>query len=257
MATIAENKKKVILIAAALLAIVFFQSDLFAGGLVLNHTGTIKVTRPDGVVLMIEPGQALPDIPMGSRVEVRSGSIEIEPSEGFIQIVVGDSVATVKAGDSLSASIDPKTSISDFKVNKGQINVISRNTTIALNAGQHAQIGLDKDTGVTTVKSLAGVIEAITVGVKAVIPEGATFKMSADAKTRNVHVECVKCSGGKTVCKVITVEGKVIELHTGQAIDTPGSAEGEIQTFEAKEAKFDAVEVPPQPARPEGSPYGN
>ena len=244
-------------LALAILAILLFQSNLMAEGIVLNHTGTIRVTRPDGVVLMIEPGQALPDIPMGSRVEVMSGSIEIEPSEGFVQVVVGGSVATVKAGDSLSASIDPKRSISDFKVNKGQANIISGNTTIALSAGQHAQIGLDKDTGVTTVKSIAGIIETVTVGVKAVIPEGAIFKMSADAKTRNVHIECVECPGVNTICKVITVEGKVIELHKGQSIDTPGSAEGEIQSFEARESRFEAVEVPPQPTRPEGSPYGN
>ena len=252
MKKIAENKKKILLIAVALLAITFFQSDLMAEGLVLNHTGTIRVTRPDGVVLMIEPGQALPDIPSGSRVEVLSGSIEIEPSEGFIQVVVGGSVATVKAGDNVSASIAPNTSASDLKVNKGQANIISGNTTIALSAGQHAQIGFDKVTGITTVKSIAGVIEAVTVGVKAVIPEGAIFKISADAKTRNVHVECVKGT-----IKLVTVEGKVIELHEGQSIDTPGSAEGEIQSFEARESRFEAVEVPPQPVRPEGSPYGN
>ena len=136
MKKIAENKKKILLIAVALLAITFFQSDLMAEGLVLNHTGTIRVTRPDGVVLMIEPGQALPDIPSGSRVEVLSGSIEIEPSEGFIQVVVGASVATVKAGDNITASIESNTSASDFKVNKGQVSIISGNTTIALSAGR-------------------------------------------------------------------------------------------------------------------------
>jgi len=234
----------------AALVILFFQSSLMAQGLILNHTGTIRVTKPDGVVLVIEPGQALPDIPSGSRVEVLNGSIEIEPAEGFIQLVLGGSVATVKAGDSLSASIDEKTGIADFKVKTGQVNVITGNTTTTIGAGQQAQVGLDKVTGTTTVKSISGEIEAVTVGVKAVILEGAMAKIRADAKTRNVHIECVKGA-----INVVTIDGKAIELKEGEPMDTPGSAEGEIQTFEEQESRFEPVEEPPEPERPEASPH--
>lgn len=238
-----------VFLALAAVAIFFFQSSLIAQGLILNRTGTIRVTKPDGVVLVLEPSQALPDIPSGSKVEVLNGSIEIEPLEGFIQLVLGGSVATVKAGDNVSASIDEKTAIADFKIKTGQLNIITGNTTTTLGAGQHAQVGLDKVTGITTVKSIAGAIETVTVGVKAMIPEGAIAKIRADVKTRNVHINCVKGT-----IKAVTTDGKVIELKEGEPIDTPGSAEGEIQTFE-EESKFEPVEEPLQPARPEGSPY--
>jgi hypothetical protein len=142
-----------VFLALAALAIFFFQSSLMAQGLIINHTGTIRVTKPDGVVLVIEPGQALPDILSGSKVEVLNGSIEIEPAKGFIQLVLGGAVATVKAGDRVSASIDEKTGTADFKVN------------------------------------------------------------------------------------------------------TPGSAEGEIQAFAEEEARFEPVEEPPEPEQPEASRY--
>ena len=220
-----------------------------AAGLILSHTGTIRVTKPDGVVLVIEPNQTLPDIPSGSRVEVLSGSLEIEPSEGFIQLVLGGSVATVKAGDSLSAAIDEKTGMANFKVNAGQVKVITGNTTTTIGAGQEAQVGIDKATGITTVRSITGEIETITVGVKAMVPEGAMIKIKADPKTRNVHIECVQGA-----LKVIAIDGTVVELKEGQPIDTPGSAEGEIQSFD-EVSRFAPEVEPAQPVRPEGSKY--
>lgn len=236
-------------LALAALTIFSLQSNLMAEGLILNHTGTIGVTKSDGVVLVIEPGQALPDIPSGSRVEVLNGGIEVEPVEGFIQLVLGGSVATVKAGDSLSASIDEKTGLADFKVKAGQVNIITGNTTTTIGAGQQVQVGLDKVTGITIVKSIVGQIETVTVGVKVLIPEGSIIKLKADAKTRNVHIECAKGA-----VNVVAVDGKATELKEGQPLDTPGSAEGEIQTFN-EVSRFEPAEEPTQPLRPEGSPY--
>lgn len=240
-----------VFLALAALAIFFFQSSLMAKELILNRTGTIRVTKPDGVVLVIEPDQALPDIPSGSKVEVLNGSIEIEPSEGFIQLVLGGSVATVKAGDNVTASIDEKTAIPDFKVKTGRVNIITGNTATTLGVGQYAQVSLDKVTGITTVKSIAGAIETVTVGVKAVIPEGAIAKIRADAKTRNVYIESVE--GAVTVT---SIEGKVIILAKAESTDIEGSAEGEIQTFAEEAAMpFVPTEEPVEPERPEASPH--
>lgn len=240
-----------VFLALAALAIFFFQSNLMAEGLIINCTGTIRVTKPDGKVLVIEPSQALPDIPSGSKVEVLNGSIEIEPAEGFIQLVLGGSVATVKAGDNITASIDEKTAIADFKVKTGQVNIVTGNTTTTLGAGRQAQVSFDKVTGITTVKSITGTIETVTVGVKAVISEGAIAKIRADAKTRTVHVESL--NGDVTVA---SLDGKVIRLAKAESTETGGSVEGEIQTFgEEAMPTFVPVEEPAEPERPEASPH--
>lgn len=243
-------KKVCILLIFLATTIFFFQDGLNAQTTILSRTGTIKITFPDNTVLVIGKDDALPDIPSGSRVEVISGSIDIGPSAGFIQVVVGDSVATVKAGDILSASIDEKTGIADFKVRTGQVNIITGNTTTTLGADRQAQVSFDKVTGITTVKSIAGAIETVTVGVKAMIPEGAIAKIKADAKIRSVHVESVKGA-----INVVTIDGKAIELKEGEPMDTPGSAEGEIQTFAEEEGRFEPVEEPAEPERPEASPH--
>lgn len=229
-------RKGCVFLALAVLAVLFFQSDLMAEGLILNHTGTIKVTRPDGVVLMIEPGQALPDIPTGSRVEVLSGSLEIEPSEGFIQLVLGSSVATVKAGDSVSAAIDLETGMADFKTASGEVNIVTGNTTATVKAGQQALMSLDKTTGEVHIKSIIGVIQTVTVGVKTQVFEGGLAKISVNAKTRIVHIESFRDNVLLTI------------------VDVQGSPEGEIQTFD-EVSGFTPEAEPIQPERPEGSKY--
>ncbi|MCX5782229.1 MAG: hypothetical protein NT145_05945 [Elusimicrobia bacterium] len=235
------NKKSVLLIALAALALFFFQSSLTAKDLILNRTGTISVTKPDGTVLVIEPHQVLPDIPSGSIIEVLNGGIKIEPSEGFIQIVLGGSVATVKAGDNITASIDPKTAMADFEVITGQVRIISRNTTIFINAGQRAQMSLNEAKGITTttVKSISGTIEAVTVGVKTILPRGTITNISADAKTRNIHIECIKGN-----IEVIATEGLIAKLKKKEYVSMLGSAEGEIQTFNEKESRSGPGEEP-------------
>ena len=248
-----EGKIKKVFMAFGLLlvSITVFSITLCAQEVITQRTGPIKITKPDGSVLTVGKEEALPDIPSGSTVEVLSGGIEVKPLEGFIQVVVGDSIAAVKAGDRATASMEPKKRMADFKVEAGQINIITGNTTTTVKAGQQVQIGLDRDTGVTEVKSIKGSIETVTVGVKVSVPQDAIAKISADAKTRNVHVESVN---GYIV--VTPIDGKVIMLAKAESIDTEAKAEGEIQTFaEAAVPLFVPVEEPAEPERPEASPF--
>jgi hypothetical protein len=227
----------------------FFAGTLIAKSSIVNHTGTVKITRPDGTTLMVEKGQLVPEIPLGSTIEIVKGSVEIEPSEGFFQVVIGGSAATVGAGDMVIAGLDSETAMADFEVVTGQISIITGNTTTLLNANQEAWIGFDKRKGIVQVKSIKGAVETITVGVKALIPQGGIAKINVDAKARKVHVESVNGD-----IAVTSVSGKVIMLAMAKSIDTAGSAEGEIQTFE-EVSKFEPVEEPPEPERPEGSPH--
>ncbi len=175
--------------ALVIAGLFLFQGSLMAAGPILSRTGTIQITNPDGTVLKVGSTDPLPEIASGSKVEVMDGTIEIAPTEGFIQLVVGGSVATVKAGDSIVASLDPATGKADFQTKAGSVNIVSGNTTTKLAEGQHALISLDKVAGIATVESLAGDIETVTVGVKTVVPQGAIGQMSADSATRNVHIE--------------------------------------------------------------------
>jgi hypothetical protein len=189
MKKIFENKKAILAVAFVLAGLFLFQGHLMAEGLILNRTGTLQVTDPAGVVSVIKPADPLPGIVSGSKVEVSSGVIEIAPSEGFIQLLVAGSVATVKAGDKVKVSLDPATGKADFAVDMGSILIVTGNTTTTLKANQQALITLDKVAGIATVESLAGDLETVTVGVKTVVLQGSTGQMSADAKTRNVHIE--------------------------------------------------------------------
>ncbi|MFH1799232.1 MAG: hypothetical protein ABH891_00095 [Candidatus Omnitrophota bacterium] len=184
-----KNKKAILAVAFVLAGLFMFQGHLMAEGLILNRTGTLQVTDPAGVVSVINPTDPLPGIVSGSKVEVSSGLVEIAPSEGFIQLLVGGSVATVKAGDKVKVSFDPATGKADFAVDMGSIIIVTGNTTTTLGGGQQALISLDKVAGIATVESLAGDIETVTVGVKTMVLQGSTGQMSADAKTRNVHIE--------------------------------------------------------------------
>jgi hypothetical protein len=243
--------KKVCILLIFLATTIFFFQDGLNAQTALNRTGTIKITLPDNTVLVIGRDDALPDIPLGSRIEIISGSLDIGPSAGFIQIVVGDSVATVKAGDRVTASIDPGTKKASFKVFAGQIQIVTANTTTMLEMNQEVQISLDRRTGQTEVKSVRGNIETTTVGVRVLVFEGAEAVIDVDTKTRIVHVESI--NGDVTVS---SVEGKVIRLAKQESTDTEGLVEGEIQTFaEEAMAPFVPEEEPAEPERPEASPH--
>ena len=247
-----QTRKALFILAAFSMGIFLFQNVLAAEDIVTNRKGSVKITRPDGTVLTIKQYEPLPYIPSGSTLEVLSGSMDIACGHGFIQVVVGNSTATVKVGDRVRAGIDSVTGMANFKVVMGQIGIVTGNTTTTVKTGQEVKIGLDKKTGVVEVRSIKGAIETVTVGVKALIPDSARAKISADAGTKEVHVESIR---GDVV--VTSIEGKVIMLAKAESLVTEGYAEGEIQTFGEDRVviEFVAAEEPSEPEVPEASPH--
>jgi hypothetical protein len=121
-----EIKRKIVILFSAILIITIIQTLSFAeeqtrlrkpkpaaliSMSVLVRSGTIKITQPDRTVLVIEPNQALPDIFLGSKVEVISGELTImtdnaqiiiEANEGvrFSQgLMSGETLFTVTSGN--------------------------------------------------------------------------------------------------------------------------------------------------------------
>jgi len=229
----------------------FLQNGLNAQTAVVNRTGTIKLTLPDSTVSIIGKDDALPDIPLGSKVELISGSMDIEPREGFIQVVAGDSVATVKAGDRVTVSINSLTKKASFKVFAGRIKVITANTSTALETDQEVEISLDRRTGQTEIRSVRGDIETTTIGIMVTVFQGSDAVVDVDPETRIVHVESINGD-----VAVASLEGKIIRLAKRESTDAEGSIAGEIQTF-AQEAMAAVVpmEEPVEPERPEASPH--
>ena len=181
---------------------------VYAADVITNRTGTIVITRPDGVILTIGKDEPLPDIPSGSTVEILDGSADIAPTAGFIQVVVG-------------------------------------NTTATVTGGQEIQVGLDEATGAAEIKSVNGVIETITVGVKASISDGGAVVISADSVTRNVHVESTSGTVVVTTTDgtVINVtEDNSIDT-TGSAT---GEIETFVETPEEVEVPLPEPEEPPR-----------
>lgn len=222
-----------------LISMMFLQTA-YAEDIITNRTGTIKITKPDGTVLTVGKDEPIPDIPSGSTIEVLDGSIDIAPTTGFIQVVIGDSAATVKAGDSVSASIDLETGMAGFKTASGEINIVTGNTTATVKAGQKALMGLDKRTGEVSIKSIKGVIQTVTIGVKTQVFEGGLAKINVDVSVRIVHIESFRDNVLLTV------------------VDVQGSPEGEIQTFIETSMEADEIPLPEEPAepeRPEASPF--
>jgi len=228
-------------IRSCLASAVFFSTVLCAQETITYRTGQIKIIRPDGEVLIVGKNEAAPDIPSGSGVEVLSGTIKIKPNKGFVQLVVGDSVATVGTGDEVLASINAESNIADFRIDSGEAPVIIGNTTVIVKSGQEVLSSLDKRSGLVKVKSIRGVIDTISAGVRAKILEGGLAMISTDAKTADVHIEA-----GVGKIQVTSAEGEVVTLAMKESMDVAGSPEGVISSFP------EDVSLPFLPEEPSG-----
>ncbi len=239
-------------ILAFFLKAFFYPVPAYAEGLITNRTGTIRITRPDGVVSAVAKDKPLGLIPSGSTVEVLSGSIDVAPTEGFIQIVVGDSVAMIDAGERITASVDPKTKMANFSIAAGEVSIITGNTTTTMRTGQEVVIGLDKFTGTVKVRSISGNIDTVTAGVQALILQGGLVQIRVDSQTRQVHI-----ASTAGMVEVTSPEGARIILARGESKDIQGSVVGEVLTFPAEAAEIPTIplEEPAEPEVPEASPY--
>ena len=245
------------------ISFIFSIQNVSAEDIITSRVGTIRITYPDGVILTFGEYEPLPAITSGTVVEVLDGSIDVAPIEGFIQIVVANSVAMVKAGDSISASIYPKTQMAGFNVNIGKVDIITSTTTTSVKEGQEVQIGFDKLTGAVKVGSIYGNVEIVTGGISALIQPFGFAQMRVDPQTQQVHIDSIN-----GILEVSSTEGEILVLTPGESVDIQGSDESvempeetsletptEMPSDTSIEVPAQPVEEPSEPEVPEASPY--
>lgn len=98
---------------------------------VISFTGQIQIKMPDGSIVGIVPGAAIPDIPAGAEVTVISGEAVL---------TAGGVAVEANAGDSFTYSVDAKSGQATIKVETGSVSVISGGTTSEVAAGGSANL---------------------------------------------------------------------------------------------------------------------
>lgn len=219
---------------------------------IMYRSGKVTITAPDGSIMKVEESDTLPRIASGSIVELLEGAVDITSTEGFIQVVAADSVATVLEGERLIASIKEGVAGASFKVVNEKVTVISGNSTTYLKKGEVVRINFNNKTGVVELSSISGIVEVVTVGVKAVIPQDAVAKIKVNAKTRKVEIVSLRGE-----IQVVALDGEVIRLAKAVSLKFTSSDSGTIQTFdeEPEAAGFVPDDEPPEPEIPETSPH--
>ncbi|MFH1776614.1 MAG: hypothetical protein ABH952_03530 [Candidatus Omnitrophota bacterium] len=245
-------KKECVIFIGLIVAVLLSPCSVTAKDFTFKCAGTARVTTPSGKVLTVEKNKTLSGLPAGSIIEVLQGSIEVEPGEGAVQLIVGNSFVTVEPDSRVKASLDTATEQAGFEVVAGQINVVTGNTTVLVKTGQEIRIGMDAITGVVQLKSIKGTVTAVTAGVKVAVSQGGVAKISADKGTKQVRVETT--TGG---VQVISAAGEVTNLEAGESVEEEGfqwDEIGELAEPPAKEVQLPEAE-PADPEVPEASPH--
>jgi len=233
-----------------LASVLVLSAASWAQEVITNRTGVIKITHPDGTTLTVKKDEPLPVILSGSTIEILEGSADIAPGEGFVKVIVAHSIALIEAGNKVTASLEPGTGKANFLVGLGEIDIKTGNTIVKLKTGQEVKIGLTKTSGMAEIKSIRGNIETVTVGVKVLVPQDAVAKISADPKTRKVHIV-----SGAGELQITSIDGRVSRVAKDGSVETEGAVEGEIQTFGEGIETAIVSEEPAEPERPEASPH--
>ncbi|MFH2138523.1 MAG: hypothetical protein ABII88_08440 [Candidatus Omnitrophota bacterium] len=240
-------------VVVSLALIVLLVGDVvWAQSAIVYRSGKIKVTMPDGTVLVVGKKDPMPQIVSGVTIEIISGAIDVTGIDGFVQILAEGSLATVKPGGRLIASAKGKEKGVSFKVITDAVTVVSGNTATTIQAGQIARITYNKGDGTVQVKSIDGVISTTTGGVQALVPKNGVAKIKVDAKTRKVKISSV--SG---VIQVISSAGNIIKVDEDKATDIDGddTLKDVPQEDEVDTGEIPLEDEPTEPEVPETSPY--
>ncbi|MDD5085041.1 MAG: hypothetical protein PHE61_03230 [Candidatus Omnitrophica bacterium] len=133
------------------LAVVFQVSDLYAVQIIANRTGAIRIEYPDGTTDNVGIDEDVNNLPSGSTVYALDSSMTVAPVDGWIKVVVGPSVATVKAGDGITVRYDENNSAACFHGDRGQVSVVTGDTTTLVNKNEDVEITLNVETGIPEV----------------------------------------------------------------------------------------------------------
>lgn len=130
------------------LALIFQVSNLYAVQIIANRTGAIRIEYPDGTMDNVGIDEDVNNLPSGSTVYALNSSMTVAPVEGWIKVVVGSSVATVKAGDGITVRYDEDAGAACFHGDRGEISVVTGDTTTLVNKGEDVEITLNGETGI-------------------------------------------------------------------------------------------------------------
>lgn len=130
------------------LAVIFQASDIYAVQIIANRTGAVRIEYPDGTIDNVGIDEDINNLPSGSTVYALNSSMTIAPVDGWIKVVVGPSVATVKAGDGITVRYDENNSAACFHGDRGQVSIVTGDTTTLVDKNEDVEITLNGETGI-------------------------------------------------------------------------------------------------------------
>jgi hypothetical protein len=236
-----------------------------------NKNCVLQITFPNDNVVLLKRNEKVPDIPNGSKVELIEGFVQISCLKQNVNFYAGECNFNLKECGCLSVSIDPKTKGIDLK----QIDNVSMinfgNTQITLQPHQQVRLFLDDFTGVEEIISFKGNITTETIGVKIIIKENSSALILTKSDTRVISIEAKRGE-----LEVISIDGVTSVLNEGDGVSESVGGIGEIKNLgitgildvplvpalqvQSKTLKSIDIEhlvqdLPPEPNRPEGTPY--
>ena len=101
-----------------------------------DFQGTVVITQPDGELVLLEPGDAIPEIPSGSTIEVIDGTVSISSEAGDkVEVACLDHSASASGAGSVSLNCAEDSGA--IKVVQGQVTLTDPNgTQTELEAGK-------------------------------------------------------------------------------------------------------------------------
>lgn len=129
-----------------------------------EFTGTVTITRPDGTVITLSPGEEPPPIPSGSTIEATTGTVRIQAL---------CTVVDLEAGSSVQILIDEETKKVTISTVKGKaiIGGVTRRVAAIVESGE-AIVVRCPECSITVIR---GRIDTYYEGKKKTLEQGGTF----------------------------------------------------------------------------------
>jgi len=110
-----------------------------------DFEGTLVITTPDGNIILLEPGDEIPEILSGSLLEVFDGyfTVETDPGDSVQILCLGHEISV---GDGSSISLSSAEEAGSLSVLAGSVSLVTpAGDLVDLNIGDDYQIQLEED----------------------------------------------------------------------------------------------------------------
>jgi hypothetical protein len=110
----------------AFVFVLFAASTVFAAVNIGEYTGNIKITMPDGKIVMVTPDKPLPEIPDAATITVLTGTAQIKVTgKSTATVLVGGNQLTLRGGDAVRVTMATTASgTGDLVVNYQTGNIV-------------------------------------------------------------------------------------------------------------------------------------